>query len=100
MSENENIKKAEEEFEYLTGDEETKRLAYLREKAIRDEAAAMAGALKRGRAEGAAKGRAEGEAKGRAEEKLEIAKNLLIKNIPIETIIEVTGLTKKEIEKL
>lgn len=88
MSENENIKKAEEEFEYLTGDEETKRLAYLREKAIRDEAWAKATALKRGRAEGEQKA------------KFEIAKNLLKKNIAIETIMEVTGLTREEIEKL
>ena len=34
MSDNENIKDAEKELEYLTGNEETKRLAYLREKAI------------------------------------------------------------------
>ncbi|MBP3707016.1 MAG: Rpn family recombination-promoting nuclease/putative transposase [Clostridia bacterium] len=88
MSENENIKKAEEEFEYLTGDEETKRLAYLREKAIRDEAAAIAGALKRGRAE------------GKTGTKLEIAKNMLAEKIDIETIIKVTGLTREEIEKL
>ncbi len=88
MSENENIKKAEEEFEYLTGDEETKRLAYLREKAIRDEAAAIAGATKRGRAE------------GKLEEKLEIAKNMLNLKIDIDTIIAATGLTKEEIEKI
>ena len=37
MSNNEYIKKAEEELEYLSGDEETRRLAFLRDKAIRDE---------------------------------------------------------------
>ena len=42
MSNNKYVKKAEEELEYLTGDEEAKRLAYLREKAIRDEANAIA----------------------------------------------------------
>ena len=31
------IKKAQEEYEYLTGDEEERRIAFLREKAIRDE---------------------------------------------------------------
>ncbi|MBO5349265.1 MAG: Rpn family recombination-promoting nuclease/putative transposase, partial [Clostridia bacterium] len=40
MIDNKYVKKAEEELEYLTGDEETRRLAYLREKAIRDEMAA------------------------------------------------------------
>ena len=55
-----------------------KELARLREKAIRDEAAAMAGAIRRGREEGKAEGLAEGKAEGleegRAEEKAEIAK--------------------------
>ena len=37
MKENEEIRKAQEELEYLTGDEEEKRLAELREKVIRDE---------------------------------------------------------------
>ena len=35
MVDNEYIKKAEEELEYLSGDEEARRLAFLREKAIR-----------------------------------------------------------------
>jgi DNA repair protein RadC len=41
-----------------------------------------------------------GETKGRKEEKIEIAKKLLKKNTSIEDIIEITGLTKKEIEKI
>ena len=49
MIENEYIQKAEDEFEYLTGDEAEKRLAELREKAIRDEAAALKGAVKKGK---------------------------------------------------
>ena len=32
--------------------------------------------------------------------KLDIAKKLLSKNMPIENIVELTGLTKEEIEKL
>ncbi len=84
MSENENIKKAEEEFEYLTGDEETKRLAYLREKAIRDEMAAMAKAKR----------------EGKTESQKEIAKKMLEKDFDIKSIIEITGLTKEEIENL
>ena len=84
MINNEYVKKAEEELEYLNSDEEEKELARLREKAIRDEAAAMAGAIKRGREEGIA----------------EIAKKMLEENIEIETIIKLTGLTREEIEKL
>ena len=54
MIENKNIKKANEELEYLTGDEETRRLAELREKAIRDEQAALKQATREGREQGEA----------------------------------------------
>ena len=57
MSNNKYVKKAEEELEYLTGDAEAKRLAELREKAIRDENAAMVRATRKGLAEGEAKGK-------------------------------------------
>ena len=88
MIENEYIQKAEDEFEYLTGDEAEKRLAELREKAIRDEAAALKGATQKGIEQGI------------EQEKLEVAKKMLAKGIDINTIIEVTELTKEEIEKI
>ena len=81
---NELVQKAEEELEYLNSDEEAQRLAYLREKAIRDEAAAMAGAYNRGKEEG----------------KIQIARKMLEEKIDIETIIRLTDLTKEEIENL
>ena len=37
---------------------------------------------------------------GRQEEKMEIAKNMLKSNLPILTIVQCTGLSKEEIEKL
>ncbi len=40
MERNEKIRKANEEYEYLTGDEAIKRREELRERAMRDEAAA------------------------------------------------------------
>lgn len=80
MKENEEIRKAQEELEYLTGDEEERRLAELREKAIRDEATNIAGERK--------------------EEAKEIAKRLKKMEIEIEDIQEATGLTKEEIENL
>ena len=52
------------------------------------------------RREALAEGIAEGEAKGKTEGKTEIAKNLLKKDYSIEEIVEITGLTKEEIEKL
>lgn len=96
MSNNKYIKKAEKELEYLTGDEETRRLAYLREKAIRDEMAAITKARREGKEEG----REEGRAEGRELAKKETAKKMLEKNIDVSIIIEVTGLTKEEIEKI
>ena len=56
-----------------------------------------------GKAVGIAEGRAEGtvvgKAEGKREQALVIAKNLLKKNMAIEDIAEVTGLSKEEIEK-
>ena len=45
-------------------------------------------------------GRLEGKLEGRLEEKIEIARNLLLLNIDIETISKSTGLSKAEIQKL
>lgn len=84
MIENEKVKKAEEELEYLSGDEAERRIAYLRETAEIDRKFAMTAARDQ----------------GRAEEKIDVAKKMLEKNIDISLIIEVTGLTKEEIEKL
>ena len=46
------------------------------------------------------RGEARGRLKGRTEEKIEFAKKMLAKNMDIQTIIELTELTKEEIEKL
>ena len=100
MVDNKYVKKAEKELEYLTGDDKIRRLAYLREKGLRDEMAAMAKARREGLAEGEAKGEAKGKAEGIATNKKEIAKKMLAEKIDIETIIKITGLTKEEIIKL
>ncbi|MDO5306057.1 MAG: hypothetical protein Q4E87_10830 [bacterium] len=92
MIENEKVKKAEEELEYLSGDEAERRIAYLRETAEIDRKFAMTAAREQGREEG--------RSEGRAEEKIDVAKKMLEKNMDISLIIEVTGLTKEEIEKL
>ena len=92
MIENEYVKKAEEELEYLSGDAAERRLAELREKAIRDQAADIAGATRRGIEKGIEK--------GKKEEKFQIAKKMLKESIEIETITRITGLTKEQIENL
>ena len=92
MIENEKVKKAEEELEYLSGDEAERRIAYLRETAELDRRFAMTGARDQGRKEG--------RKEGKAEEKLEIAKKMLAEKMDIGVITKVTGLTKEEIEEL
>ena len=88
MIENEKVKKAEEELEYLSGDEAERRIAYLRETAEIDRKFAMTAARKQGREEGKAEGMAD------------VAKKMLAEKMDINLIIKITGLTKEEIEKL
>ena len=88
MKENEEIKKANEEYEYLTGDEAERRLAFLREEAIRDEKTMLKGS------------REEGIEIGKKENKIEIAKNMLEEGMDIKTISRLTKLTIEEIEKI
>ena len=88
MMENEKVKKAEEELEYLSGDEAERRIAYLRETAEIDRKFAMTAARDQGREE------------GKIEEKIETAKKMLAEEMDINLIIKITGLTKDEIEKL
>ena len=61
-------------------------------------------AREEGIAEGEARGLAAGEAKGRAEGKSEgivtVAKSMKAMNLPMETIMQVTGLSQKEVEEL
>ena len=45
-------------------------------------------------------GKAEGKAEGRAEGKAEVAKAMLKNDLPVETIMACTGLSKEEIQKL
>ena len=92
MIENEKVKKAEEELEYLSGDEAERRIAYLRETAEIDRKFAMTAARDQGRAEG--------RSEGKIEEKIETAKKMLAEGMDINLIIKITGLTKDEIEKL
>lgn len=53
-----------------------------------------------GREQGRAEGRAEGREQGRAEGKLEIAKNLLAMGIPMDKVVQASGLTEEQISAL
>ena len=50
--------------------------------------------------EGKEEGRAEGRAEGMSQRSLEIARNLLSLGLPVDQIIQATGLTEEEIELL
>ena len=96
MKENKEIEKANEELEYLTGDDAVRRIAFLREKAERDYITNMSGARKAGLEMGREEGRKEGE----KEKTKEIAKEMLAKGIEIELIKEITKLTEEELENI
>ena len=54
----------------------------------------------RARAEGEARGRSEGVAEGEANKCREVAKKMLDLNVPVDIIVQSTGLTDSEIMKL
>ncbi len=88
MKENKEIEKANEELEYLTGDDAVRRIAFLREKAERDYISNMSGA------------REEGIEEGEKKKTIEIAKEMLAKGIEIELIKEITKLSEEELENI
>ena len=88
MGKNKEIKKAQEEYEYLTGEENERRIAFLMDKAIRDEKSLKEGYYNEGLKEGI------------AYNKKENAKKMKEEGIGIDTIIKITNLTREEIEML
>ena len=91
-NENEKIKEAKSELEKLEMSAEDRELYELRLKAIRDEINI--------RESGYTDGMKDGEEKGKKQKSIEIAKNMLKKQIPLELIEELTGIPKEKIEKL
>ena len=85
---NKTLEKARKEMTYLTGDEEIRRLAELREKWEMDWNSSMDYSKREGIKEGA------------KEKNLENAKKMKEEKIPIETIMKITKLTQEEIENL
>lgn len=82
--ENKEVKKAAEDFDVLTGDEEIKRLAEIRLMSILEEKSALATAKE----------------KGEKNKAIEIAKKMKQQGMSIETIQEITNLDFEEIERL
>lgn len=92
VKENKDIEKATIEVIKLSEDEKMRKLAELREKAIMDEKAIYRAGLNKGIEQGIEQGKEQGIIK--------IVKTLKNKNYKIEEIIEITGLTKEEIENI
>ena len=57
-------------------------------------------AFKDGKKEGLAEGMKQGEKQGELKAKIETAKKMLAKGIPVEVVAECTGLVIEEVEKL
>ena len=93
---NEEIKKAKEQLDKISQDKKERRLAELREKAIKDEMAIGDSGYNEGRKEGIE----EGLKKGKKAEKKSIAQNMLEMKIDKKTISKVTGLTIDEIDNI
>ena len=89
---NEKIKKAIENYEVLTGDEEVKRLAELKQMAKFEEQSALQCARE--------EGKEEGREQGKKEKQIEIAKKLKEQKMPKKQIAEITELSEEEIETL
>lgn len=96
MSENEYYKQARKELESFSGDENFMRLVESRAGFLMDQETEKLASKEAG----IAIGKEEGIAKGEKNKQKEIAKKMKAKKIPLDEIIELTGLPKEEIEKI
>lgn len=92
VKENEKIAKAKEEYEYLTGDAAVQRLAFLRDKWERDHKSEIAWERKEAKKEGIRL--------GEIESKKQIAKEMIKKKMEDEIILELTKISKEELETI
>ena len=108
MKDNKEIKSIADTLEQVSGDERLRRIAELKEKAMLDDKAALDYATEKGIAKGIEQGRTEGLAegieKGKAEG-FEKGKNTLITTMfkngaTIDSLEKLTGLNRKELEKI
>ena len=67
---------------------------------VKGKAEGMAEGMVKGKAEGMAEGMVKGKAEGEKEAKVKIASNLLSLGVPIETIIQASGLSEEEIKNI
>ena len=87
-----NLKKAFEKLEFISGDEDLRRIAELKRKYVLDQNSMLEYAQE--------EGKKVGKEIGEKRAKRDTAKKLLELGVDIDKIIIATGLTKEEIEKL
>ena len=97
---NEKVRRAVENYEVLTGDEEVKRLAEIRLMAKLEEKSALDCAREEGEERGKEIGREVGRKQGEEQKQKEIAQKMKEQKMPIKQIAEITGLSEEEIEKI
>ena len=100
VKENKNVKKADKVLERISKDPKERERYEAILKAEFNQKISSQKFEERGEARGKIIGREEGKKEGEKQKQIEIAKKMLNKNKPIEEIIEFTGLTKEEIERL
>ena len=104
QGESKEIEKARDVLEMMSQDKNERYLAELRQKYIMDQKAIEDAGYDKGYDfgydSGYNSGHDSGTLEGKRKEKLEIAKKMKSRKIDIDDIIEITGLTKEEIEKL
>ncbi len=100
MQENEDIKEAKEELDKISQDDILRRMALKADLARRDYNQAMYDAEERGKRAGIEVGTKAGIETGAKKAKLEDARKMLEKGIELNLIIEITGLSREEIEVL
>ena len=100
MENNEGVKKAKEKLEEISNDPKMQRIADWKEKYILEMNTTKTDGYNEGLEQGQKLGLEQGQKLGEINEKKEIAKKLKQKNITLEEISEITGLSIEEIKKL
>ncbi len=94
------MQEAIEAYRHVAATDEFKEIERLRSRARHNEASALRHARNKGRIEGLIEGERKGRNEGRIEERSTLVRNALRKNLSLETIAELTGISVAEIERL
>ena len=100
MEKNNDIKDAVIEVHERSKDEQLRRLAELKEKAIMDEKAIYKAGRLRGEKEGIQEGLQKGITQGQLEKSIEIIKNLYSMNLTISQISQAVDMSEQEVQKI